>query len=123
MFLIVVAPASAQTAQSTALTGLQSTNSTAGFAEGDPATTIGAAIGVILGALGLVLFIITVYGGIQMMTAGGKPDQFEKGRKMIVEGIIGMVICLLAWSLTSYVVNRITAAVSGSEFTAPTNEP
>lgn len=110
-------PVFALTAQENALGGVKATAENAGLQEGDPATTIGFFIGVILSVLGLLLFIITVYGGIQMMTAAGKADQYEKGKKMIIEGVMGMLICLASWSLSTFVVNSLQTAV-GSELPA-----
>ncbi|HUZ92913.1 MAG TPA: hypothetical protein VNG29_02845 [Candidatus Paceibacterota bacterium] len=40
--------------------------------------------------------IMALYGGFQMMTAGGNPEKFSKGRKTLLYTAIGFVVILLA---------------------------
>ncbi|MFH0780293.1 MAG: hypothetical protein V1928_05615 [Parcubacteria group bacterium] len=100
-------------AQQQALTGLSSTAGNAKLVAGDPATTIGKAISLVIAVSSLILLIIVVYGGIQWMTAGGNKEQVGKSKSMIIEGVIGLMICLAAYALTSYVVTQITTVTGG----------
>ncbi len=111
--LLFIFPAfvSAQTAQDLANEGLDSAATTATLQAGDLPTTIGAIVGVLLSVLGVVFLVIVIYGGITWMTAGGDEKKVEKGRKMLIEGAIGMLICVSAYSLSVYVVQKITSSI------------
>lgn len=101
-------------AQEIAKQGLINTNVSAGLSEGDPATTIGTALGVVLSILSVVFLILCVYAGVTWMTAGGEADQIKKARSMLIQGTIGLAVTLAAYAFTSFVVSRIGGAVSGT---------
>lgn len=73
--------------------------------------TIGSILKIILGFLGIVLLVVIIYGGWLWMTAGGDEDQVKKAKSWIVNGIIGLVIILLAYAITDFVVGQILTAV------------
>lgn len=110
MLASAAGPAQTQSAQELAAKGLDETAGTAQLQAGDLPTTIGSMIGVLLSILGIVFLVIILYGGITWMTAGGEEANVKKGRHMIVEGAVGLVICLSAYSLSIYVVSKITEA-------------
>ena len=106
--LILPSLVSAQTAQEIAGGGLDAAAGAATLQGGDLPTTIGKAVGVLLSVLGIVFLVIVIYGGVTWMTAGGEEAKVTKGRKMLIEGAVGLVICLSAYSLSLYVVDKIT---------------
>lgn len=57
-------------------------------------------IGWILGFLWLIVFVYFLYGGFVILTAGGNDENVKKGRKIIVNAIIGAIVIFLAWTLT-----------------------
>ncbi|MFW0838141.1 MAG: hypothetical protein ACKKL5_04025 [Candidatus Komeilibacteria bacterium] len=67
-------------------------------------------IQVILGFLGLVAVIIILAGGFMWMTAGGNEDKVKKGRQLIINGIIGLIIILAAFSIATFVLNSLKSA-------------
>jgi len=71
---------------------------------------IGTILNYILGFLGVIFLILTIYGGFLWMTAGGNEDQIKKGRKYLTNSIIGLAIVLAAYSLTFFVVTNIIKA-------------
>lgn len=103
-----------ETATQKALTGLESTAGAAGVNSGetDPALVIGKALEILISILGVIFLIIVVYGGITWMTANGDPKSVKKGQDMIVEGVIGLIICLGAYALSYFVVQKLTEAVA-----------
>lgn len=103
-----------ETATGKALSGLEKTASSAGVNSGetDPALVIGKAIEILISILGVIFLIIVVYGGITWMTAQGKPEDVTKAKNMIIEGVIGLAICLGAYALSYFVVQRLTEAVA-----------
>ena len=112
LFLLTTSVQAATSPQDLAKNGLKNVNTTALLAEGSPAATIGAGISVLLGALGLVLLIIIVYAGILWMSAVGDKSAVEKAKGMIVQGVIGLGICLLAYSITTFVVDQLATVVT-----------
>lgn len=54
----------------------------------------------ILGGLGVLLIMI---GGFYVMTAGGNPEQFEKGKKIILFTIVGLSIVIAAAGIKSLI--------------------
>ena len=66
-------------------------------------------INILLGVLGTIFLLLTLYGGFLWMTAGGNDDQAAKGRKIIGNGIIGLVVIFVAFAITTFVFNILTA--------------
>ncbi|OGF30524.1 hypothetical protein A2223_01615 [Candidatus Falkowbacteria bacterium RIFOXYA2_FULL_35_8] len=71
---------------------------------------IGRIINVVLGFMGVVMVLIVIYGGFLYMTAGGEPGKADKAKSWIINGIIGLIIMLSAYGITSFVITRLTAA-------------
>ena len=49
--------------------------------------------------------IFVLVGGFQMITAGGNPEQFSKGKKTILYAAVGFVVVLLSGSVVSLLRN------------------
>jgi len=82
------------------------------------ASVIGTVIQAVMGILGVLLFVIMVYSGFLWMTAGGNTDQVEKAKAWVTNAIIGLVILLFAYVVSSFIVNSLTAIDSTSADTA-----
>lgn len=72
-------------------------------------------INFILFAGGVIAFLFVLYGGFTYLTAGGDPNAAGKGRTMIVNAIIGIVIIFLSYTLVRFVIGRTETRQSGSE--------
>ena len=81
-----------------------------GLGSSDIRVIIANVVRVILGLLGIVVVVMVIYGGFLMMTASGNAEKSDKGRKSLVNGIIGLVIVLAAYSIVSFLVNRLAPA-------------
>jgi hypothetical protein len=88
--------------------------SAAGLASGSLPNTIAAIIRTILGFLGIVAVVIILMGGFKWMTAGGNDDKVKEAKRLIVQGIIGLVITLSAFAIASFVITSITGAVGSA---------
>lgn len=55
----------------------------------------------------LAVFFI-MYGGFLFMTGGNNPSQIEKGRKTILNAVIGLVICMASIAVTNLIFTVIT---------------
>lgn len=86
----------------------------AGLGSGDLPTTIATIIRAALGFLGIVAVVIILWGGFKWMTAGGNTDKVDEAKKIIIQGVIGLVIVLSAFAIASFVINQITGAVGSA---------
>lgn len=73
---------------------------------------IGRLIAAILGAVGLVFIIIIITAGITYMTAGCDPGKVDKAKQSITRAIIGIIIIVGAYALTSFVIEQLKNAVA-----------
>lgn len=69
-------------------------------------------IEILLGILGIIFLLLVLYGGFLWMTAGGNDDQAAKGRKVIGNGIIGLIVIFVAFAIVTFVFNILTAAAA-----------
>ncbi len=60
-----------------------------------------------LGFLGFLAVIMIIYGGILYVTAGGEQDKVDKGKKIIMYAIVGIVIILLSFAIVSTVLGGL----------------
>ncbi|TSC56481.1 MAG: hypothetical protein G01um101418_312 [Parcubacteria group bacterium Gr01-1014_18] len=81
-----------------------------GLGQRDPRETIAALIRIIMGFLGTVAVVIILMGGFKWMTAGGSSDKTDEAKKLIQAGIIGLVIILSAFAITTFVLQQLTVA-------------
>ncbi|MFH2063453.1 MAG: hypothetical protein ABIJ46_04890 [bacterium] len=77
-------------------------------------TIVGGVIGVLLGVVGVVFFVLMIYSGFLWMTAAGNEDQIKKARTLIFQAIVGMVIVFAAYGITEFVVGTIGLEDGGS---------
>lgn len=66
-------------------------------------------INYILGFAAFVAIGVIIYGGYQYMTSLGDPTKIEKGKKTLINAIIGLVIIILAFIIVQTVVNIFTS--------------
>lgn len=76
-----------------------------------PDVIIGRVIFIILGLLGIVFLGLMIYAGITWMTAQGNEQRVEKSKTMITEAIIGLVIVVIAYGLTYFIINYFSGKV------------
>ena len=71
---------------------------------------IGNLIQALLTATGILFLVLTVWAGIIYMTAAGDDTKIKKAKGMIVSALIGLIIIVGAYALTSYVIGAIATA-------------
>jgi amino acid transporter len=76
--------------------------------EGDLIKIIFEIIRYLLSFLGVAAVLIIIYGGFLWMSAGGNPEKVGKAKKIITQAIIGLIIILLSYSLTMFVIRLIS---------------
>lgn len=74
--------------------------------------TIGRLIGILLSFLGIIFLLLTIYAGFLWMTASGEPKQVEKARTLLTQAVVGLVILLSAYAISSFVIDSLTEATA-----------
>ncbi|MFB6225850.1 MAG: pilin [Candidatus Paceibacteria bacterium] len=95
--------------------GLQTSAKAAGLNKypSDVNTIAGNVIGWGLSLVGVVFFVLVVYGGILWMTARGNEDQVQRGRNTIIAASIGVVIVLASYAITNFVLQSLQGGQGG----------
>lgn len=81
-----------------------------GLGTQDIRLTVVSLIRVALGLFGIILMVIIVAAGFRWMTAGGNDDAIATAKKMISAAVIGLIIVVVAYALTTWVFNSIIEA-------------
>lgn len=58
---------------------------------------------------GVVAVMFLIVGGFFYLTSGGSEEQTEKGKKILINSIIGLVVIMLAYALVYIIGNLLTA--------------
>ena len=70
-------------------------------------TSLGTVLAKILtwlfGLLGAIAVIFFIYGGVTYLTAGGNEEQAKKGKTILIQAIVGILIVLVAFAITTWV--------------------
>ena len=84
----------------------------AGLGGGDLVGGIGKVIQTAMGFLGIIAVVIILLGGFKWMTAGGNDEKVKGAKKLIFQGIIGLVIVLAAYSIAQFVILQIAGVTN-----------
>jgi hypothetical protein len=77
----------------------------------DLPSIIGGIINVVLGFLGIILLVYILYAGFLWMTAGGDTDKVKTAKDMIKNAIIGLIIIVAAFAISTFVLESIIESV------------
>lgn len=78
----------------------------------DLAVTVAQIINYALSILGVVAVVIIIMGGFMWMTAAGSDEKVKKAQGLIKNGIIGLAIILSAYAIATFVIDRLSKAVT-----------
>lgn len=81
-----------------------------GLGEQDLQVTIGSLIRTILGFLGILAILLILWAGFLWMTASGNEDQVGKAKGILISALIGLIIILSAYAITTFVLKEIGSA-------------
>ena len=74
-------------------------------------TTIFGLIGIVLTWLltfaGIIATVFLIVGGYQYITSGGNEELAEKGKKTLINSVIGIVVVVLAVTIVTIVTNTL----------------
>ena len=74
--------------------------------------SIAGIINVILGFLGTLAVLIILLGGFKWMTSQGSSDKVDEAKKLIGEGVVGLVIIFAAYAIAAFVLNQLYTATN-----------
>jgi uncharacterized membrane protein len=80
----------------------------------DIRTTIGKLIKGVLGFLAIIFLVLTIIAGFRYMTAAGNEEQTKKSVAQIRDAVIGLVIILAAWAISTFALRFVSRAVNNS---------
>jgi len=74
---------------------------------------VGNLIKIFISLLGVLFLVLIVYGGWLWLTARGDSERVEKAKDTITRAVIGIVIVIGAYTLTSFILSRLITAATG----------
>jgi len=75
----------------------------------DPRIMIARAINLVLTFVGIIMVALIVYSGWQYMTAQGDKAKLEEAKKRIQNAVVGLIIIISAYALTTFLVECSSA--------------
>lgn len=100
----------------TSESGLNLTGEKAGYDSSvtpEPEILIGRIIQAILSFVGVVFLAFMIYGGVIWLTAQGDNQKVSKAKGIIEESIVGIIIVIIAYAVSSYLLAGFIPAVGG----------
>lgn len=74
-----------------------------------PTLAIGKVVGAALAFLGVVFFVLMIYGGYLWMFSMGNEQTVTKAKDVVIAAAIGLIIILMAYVITSFIGATFTA--------------
>ena len=79
---------------------------------GDLMGTVGKIIRGALSLLFVILVVLIIYAGFLWMTAGGETKQVDKAKDYIKNAVMGLIIIVLAYVITDFIITKISEATN-----------
>lgn len=55
--------------------------------------------------IGIIAVVVVILGGVNYSTSMGDPGKTKKAKDMILYGIIGLIVAVIAFAITTFVIN------------------
>ena len=65
----------------------------------------------IIGFVAVIAVIAIIIGGVLMTTSQGDAGKVKKGRDAIIAGVVGMIVCLVAFLIVDFVLRAVQGNV------------
>jgi len=69
-----------------------------------------AILNAVIGVLSFVCVVVIIIGGVTYMTSSGDTSKVKKAKDTILYGIIGLVVCVLAFAIVNFVISNILSS-------------
>ena len=86
--------------------GFKDVNKTVGASD-DLHSSVGVILNIVYSIIGIVAVVMVVIGGVSYATSQGDPGRLKKAKDTILYGIIGLVIVLMAFAITNFVLTAL----------------
>jgi hypothetical protein len=73
----------------------------------DPNNVIAGVLNSVYFMIGIAAIIAIIVGGIMYATSGGDSNQITKAKNVILYAVIGVIVTLLAFGITGFVIARV----------------
>ena len=70
-------------------------------------TTLALILNIVFSIIGAVSVLIIVISGFKFITSSGKPEEVAKAKDTIIYAAVGLIICVLAVTIVSFVAGYI----------------
>jgi hypothetical protein len=91
--------------------GLAQSNADAGYTAIPVPVLVGRMIQILLGLTGIIFLVIIVYAGIIYMISSGDATKVDKAKKMMTQAVIGLILIVGAYSISTFVITQLQGAV------------
>lgn len=90
--------------------GTNEINDSISLSTTDPRTVAARVINIAMLFLGILAVALIVWGGFVWMTSNGEEEKVAQAKKILKNGVIGLVIILASWGIASFILNRLISA-------------
>lgn len=66
-----------------------------------------AALQLVFGLAGAIAFIVVILGGLKYVLSQGNPTETAKAKDTVMYALIGLIICVFAFSIVSFVIANV----------------
>ncbi len=88
--------------------GLDEASQNTPLIDNTPQQIVGTVIGAALSLLGVIFFLLIIYGGLRWMLAQGNEQEVEKAKEVLIAAVIGLIIVLSAYAITTFIGTQLT---------------
>ncbi len=71
---------------------------------------IGNAIGIIMGIIGSITFVVFVYGGVLWLTSAGNSERIQKGSQAMLWAGIGIIVIFSSYAIITLILTTLQAS-------------
>jgi multisubunit Na+/H+ antiporter MnhB subunit len=64
-------------------------------------------LAVVFGLLGTIAILVIVVGGVRYIVSKGEPREMAQAKNTIIYALVGLAVCILAYSLVTFVISQI----------------
>lgn len=64
-------------------------------------------LGVAFGILGAIAVLVIAYGGFRYVISRGDPREMARAKDIIIYALIGLAVCILAFSIVTFVIRSV----------------
>lgn len=91
--------------------GLDTAAKGTGLIQGEgsaPQSLVGKVVSTVLSLVGVLFFLLILFGGIRWMVAAGNESEIDKAKQIIIAAVTGLIIVLAAYAITTFIGNALT---------------